>query len=387
MNQQQKRRRIRYALSSLILLGSIALSVVFWPFGKGSPTESFQTWYQNYRGEHPYSSNGGKSLDTFVSSPLNIDRIYRSMQGPYEVAPILLNEGKKELVWLTGYSVKVHETNGNQLPDGFMCHNNLNVVNKNTSPWRIKTHGSNIRLFTTTEGQTSIQLPEGFGVPIMSNVEMEIVSQVLNHNNPEMEVEAEHRISIDYVPDQALAGPMIPLYQQAVFVTKQTEGPVGDEGTALLCNAYEIDSTNLNGNQPNNADNSRQVPYNPFEDEFGRKYTGHWNIPQGEEVLATNVTRMLNLEFDTKIHYIGAHLHPFAESLALVDLTTGDTLHTIQATNHVGAIGLQYIESYSSAEGIPVYKNHQYAAVSVYNCDQPGEHTAMATLFLYLQDQ
>ena len=37
----------------------------------------------------------------------------------------------------------------------------------------------------------------------------------------------------------------------------------------------------------------------------------------------TLVTELMSLPYDTTVHYIAVHLHPFAESLELIDLTTG----------------------------------------------------------------
>lgn len=385
-------QRNKFIIAFIFVLAATAVAI--YVFTSEKQADSFGEWYGQNASESvwadspdfvPHSTT--PLQETIESEFLNIDRIFRSMQGPYEVKPMQLNGGKSELIWITGYDTKIVDENNAPLSDGLMCHNNLNIVDKAESPWRIKTHGTNIRLFTLTEGQTAIKLPEGFGVPLVSDVELEVVSQVLNHNDPNLNVKAKHVTNITYVRDEHLKTPLIPLYQQSVFVTKQTSGPVGVQGSNLMCNAYEIDSSGVEGNQPNNHDNSTDVPYNPYIDAQGRQYTGHWSIPKGEEVLGTVVTKMLNLEFDTHIHYIGAHLHPFATSLSLVDLTTGDTLHTIYASNHPDKVGLRNIESYSSAEGIPVYASHEYAAISSYNCNDDGEHTAMATLFMYLRDE
>lgn len=374
---------------ALLFLGGMFIVTLFWYFNpKDVPTKSYSEWLQDHQKEfHPLDQVIGKS-DEFSSAELEIKGIQRSMQGPYDLKPIHLNKARKELIWLTGYKTSMVDAEGNPVSDGYMCHNNLNIRNKLTSPWVIKTHGSNIRLFTLTEGQTELRLPPGFGIPIKSSQELEVVSQVLNHNEPNAELKVHQKTAIEYVVNWSAHSIIKPLYQQAVFITKQTDGPVGDFGSNLLCNAYEIDSTNLEGQQPNAADTAIQTPYNPYVDTYGRNYTGHWKINPGREVLVTDVTPMLNLPFDTHIHYMGAHLHPFGESLSLVDATTGDTLHTIHAKNHSDKIGLSEIETYSSVEGIPVYKSHDYHLVSSYNCtDSVGNHTAMATLFLFLHDK
>ena len=121
-------------------------------------------------------------------------------------------------------------------------------------------------------------------------------------------------------------------------------------------------------------------------DPYGNQFTGHWVVPPGREQRRTLVTELLAIPFDTRIHYISAHLHPFAESLELKDLTTGDTLFRSTARGPEQAIGLTQVESYSSAEGIPVYHDHEYEMVSVYDNTSGTDQDAMATFFVYLYD-
>ena len=56
-------------------------------------------------------------------------------------------------------------------------------------------------------------------------------------------------------------------------------------------------------------------------DKFGREFSGHWVLKPGRQINKTLVTNWMNLPFDTTLHYAAVHLHPFAESLELRDLT------------------------------------------------------------------
>lgn len=49
------------------------------------------------------------------------------------------------------------------------------------------------------------------------------------------------------------------------------------------------------------------------------------------------------------------------------DLTTGESLYTARARGLAERIGLAEVGAYSSAEGIPVYRDHEYELVSVYD--------------------
>ena len=104
----------------------------------------------------------------------------------------------------------------------------------------------------------------------------------------------------------------------------------------------------------------------------------------GREENHTLVTKLLALPYDTTLHYVAVHLHPFAESVELRDLTGGTTVYKSHARQVPGRIGLAEVEFLSSAEGIPLYKDHQYEVVSVYDNTSGVDQDAMATMFLYL---
>lgn len=124
-----------------------------------------------------------------------------------------------------------------------------------------------------------------------------------------------------------------------------------------------------------------------YEDPFGRKMTGHWVVPPGRDVRRTVVTKILNLPFDTTLHDAGVHLHPFALSLELRDLTAGKTVFRAQAENIPRGIGLSRVATFTSVRGEPVYKDHEYELVSVFDNTTPTDQDAMASMFLYLRDK
>ena len=94
----------------------------------------------------------------------------------------------------------------------------------------------------------------------------------------------------------------------------------------------------------------------------------------------------MNLPFDTTIHYIAVHLHPFAESLTLRDVTTGETVLASKAENRPERIGLARVDQIASAKGITLHKDHQYELVSAYNNTTGQNRTAMAVMYLYVED-
>lgn len=109
-------------------------------------------------------------------------------------------------------------------------------------------------------------------------------------------------------------------------------------------------------------------------------------VPPGRQVNRTLVTKVMNLPFDTTIHAIAVHLHPFAESLELRDLTTGERVFVSHAENLPDRIGLARVEAFSSPEGIPLFKDHEYELVSVYHNTSGVDQDSMAVMLLYLRD-
>jgi hypothetical protein len=95
----------------------------------------------------------------------------------------------------------------------------------------------------------------------------------------------------------------------------------------------------------------------------------------------------MNLPFDTRVHYIAIHLHPFAESLELRDLTADTTVFKSAVRSPFDRIGIDHVEHFSSEEGIPVFEDHEYELVSVYNNTTGEEQDSMAVMFLYVLDK
>ena len=97
------------------------------------------------------------------------------------------------------------------------------------------------------------------------------------------------------------------------------------------------------------------------------------------------MTRPLLLPYDTTIHYIAVHLHPFAESLELYDLTARKTVYRSRTRQADRGIGLADVEYFSSVEGLPIYKDHEYELISIYNNTSEQDQDSMATMLLFLQ--
>lgn len=319
-----------------------------------------------------------------LSEPYTIDRIYKSMAGPEGVQQIRLSSGDvPELLWITGYRVTVVGADGQAaVSQEFMCHNNLDFAPAVHA--RLFDHATlaTSRLFTLSQGQFATELPKGFGLPVMSNEPLVLTTQVLNHNHPDINIQVRHKVSIDFVRDKELTEPMRALFPTYGFVVALVAGKDGNFGTDDATETQKHASC-LPGVQAPNVKNNQAF----YDDGHGRTVTGHWVVKPGHEERHTLVTSMMRVPYDTRIHFIGVHLHPFARSLELRDLNTGKTVFRSHARNPATGIGLDHVETFASREGLPVYKDHEYELVSVYENGSGLEQDAMATMFFYLEDK
>ena len=317
-----------------------------------------------------------------VSKAYDIDRIYKSMTGPWSKQDISFTEAETpELVWITGAHVEMVDGGGREkMPELFMCHANLDIdVDKHQKLFACRT-STDGRLFTLSQGQLEVKFPPGFGIPVMSNEQLGLVTQVLNLNFKDQKFQVRHRVTLDFVRDRDAKQPMKPLYQGGVFGLKALaeHEMVYDAAESMLLGDAKCSSCCLPG--------KKAVETAEGLDRFGRKFTGHWVVKPGREVNHTRATTMFNLAADTTIHYIAVHMHPFAESLELRDLTTGETLFKSMVRNYDDQIGLAHVDSLSSPEGMPVYADHEYEVVSTYNNTSDEDQDSMAVMYVYLLD-
>ena len=268
-----------------------------------------------------------------------------------------------------------------------MCHNNLNIGHNNILPWKLKTLGTDKRLFTLTEGQTEIHLPEHYGIPLMSNQRLRVDFQVLNHNQLPVNVKVKQKVTIYYKRNCEIAESMRALYQQSVFECKQVAGPRGafDEKPTGKTDTL-ITSNDLLKLCCSNTGVEMKDGY-PFRDNYSREFTGHWVLSDSLETTCTDVTRMLNLSTTTLVHFFSVHVHPFCKSLELIDNTTGLSIYKAEMIGSKGKVGLEVIPVKSIDEGILFYSNHIYKLISVYHKTQAERHSAMASMYLYCEEK
>ena len=315
------------------------------------------------------------------SDAFTIDTTWASMQGPYRVLTVQLTDSTShELVWVVGYEAAIVDADSREpkSPE-FMCHSNVDLDmarHRQIFGWR---KYPSRRLFTLSEGQTEVRLPDGFGIPLRSDEPLSVTAQVLNHNYRGAPVRVRQRVTVHYIRDGALRRSLVPLYQRGINTLVRLDGPGGAYNT-------EVDEDAAHGAHLHGGAQGMAADTMPYRDKAGRTFAGHWVVKPGRETRRTPINGWLQMQEDLKIHYVSVHLHPFAESLKLQDLTTGETLLSSVAENRPERIGLARVDQIASREGITLRKDHEYELVSEYNNTSGADRTAMAVMYLYIED-
>lgn len=318
-----------------------------------------------------------------LSDPYTIDKKYPSMRGPYGFNDVVLYESEQpELLWIVGYKTTVVAADSEeQISQEFICHANLDFDTKDYYDHFPKAPPISGRVFTLSQGQQDIRFPEGMGVPVTSDLSISLATQVLNLNldDPKM-MRVRHRVEIFFVRDAEVQGEMVPLFQAAAEGFKALGEAKHYGFTEGEVSGMEVEGAGCGVGKP-------AVDGDSDDDHLGQQFTAHWVVPPGREVNTTNVTRFLNLPYDTTAHYIAVHLHPFAQSLTFKDLTTGEVLFDAKVHGTPGKIGIDDIDHYESVSGLPLYKEHQYELTSVYDNTTDHDVDSMAVMYMYLKDK
>ncbi|MCF3648181.1 hypothetical protein [Synoicihabitans lomoniglobus] len=308
-----------------------------------------------------------------------LDQIHRSMMGPSAMQQFILSETEEpELLWLVSYRAEMVNADGSALlPQEYMCHSNLDIdisAYRELFAWE---KVASPRLFTLSQGQFEVNFPEGFGIPLVSWQPLTLNSQVLNLNDPDIDLKVRHRITIKFVRDRNLTTPMTPLFMSAAQAMVLVEGQSGYWGLDRADVATHGAACAI-GTSASHAANT---------DQFGNQFSAHWVVPPGEHTYHALATNWLNLPFDTTAHYVAVHLHPFAEYIELVDLTEGRTVFRSEAKNRTTGIGLEAVEFYADANGFALHEAHEYQVKTLYNNTTEVDQDSMAVMYFYLKDQ
>src|SRR5438128_9087837 len=189
----------------------------------------------------PEAKAKADGLQTLVSDPYRLDKIYRSMEGPWSIQSgiHLATSVKSGVQWVTGLETEVVDATAERpISQEFFCHSNLTFAEHGRTPLQYnqqlggKTH-LDWRLFTLVPGRPSIELPSGFGVPIPSDAPLDYVTMSLNLNERNQVVSVRMRTKVHTIAADQPGAPTKALFRRALYVL-QPHGESADMGPACM---------------------------------------------------------------------------------------------------------------------------------------------------------
>lgn len=338
---------------------------------------------------------------TLVSGGYRLDKMYRSMEGPWSIQRDIRlqpadSEPRASTVWITGLEMQVVDAaKQNPVSPEFFCHSNLTFAEHTTASGGMNEQPTGKmqlggRLFTLAPGRLSIELPPGFGVPVPADALLDYVTMSLNLNPRNEIVNVRMRTKLHAIAGDQPGAPTKALFRRALYVLQHE-----DNSGHLSCNAKSVigqanagaarasDHSGLGCGEwikvTNPDGSSVLVP--------SAGMTNHWTVPTGYHVYTTDVTPQLNLPFDTTIHYATIHVHPFARGIELRDVTTGRTIFKLNSEDWPDRIGVAKVDEFKSIQGVPILRGHRYELTTEYDNTSGANTDAMAILYLYLLDK
>ena len=295
------------------------------------------------------SAADGPRRMVIETAPLAIDQIYTSMAGPHDRQPVDFSV----LDWVTAYRTEVVDaTTGSKMGDEFFCHSQLQMEN-------------GTRLMVTATGSEEIRFPEGFGMPMSQVVgaggpaqnSLTLLGMVLNNHVPDIDRSARVRATVEYWQHMDEGRPRKKLYK-----------------TGLTMEVEDLEAYHPPAGQPANDDVSTHCV-------LVGKAPAHWMVPPGRQVTRKRYRNFLAI--DGTVHYAVVHVHNHARYVRLLDATTDTILWQTDVEYEPERVQIAKIPVYESAEGFPIFKNHEYEIEALYEntTDQPVD--AMAQIDLY----
>ncbi|MBA3664980.1 MAG: hypothetical protein H0W61_12330 [Bacteroidetes bacterium] len=322
--------------------------------------------------EEKYPDYKEKQVVEVVSPVLTIDQVYHAMTGPAGVFYFKAdNTQKSGIIWLTDYSVKVMDADCKaELTNDYLCRNNLDVAFSEFIQQRKETF--NNRLIMTSQGQSALHFPKGFALPLLAHDNISITTQALNYDNRSVPVEVRHKVKMEFIRDQDLKTSLKPLFKRTVNVFVEVD----------TCDVPKTGCDSGRYSRPNATPGPLALKKDTLI-----PLTGHWKIPIGFDTVKYDITSMLQIPFNTTLHYASVYVYPYCVSLSLKDVTTGEVLFTSAIKNFSGKTGVESIAAYSDVKGKEIFFTHSYQLICVTNNTSNSAQDMMAGMILYFHDK
>jgi cyclophilin family peptidyl-prolyl cis-trans isomerase len=315
---------------------------------------------------------------------------------PYQdvdVKGLVHNPDKDALYWIKGIKLEVLDEQGNVMPDAeFICHFNWNNDPEfHNKRFPDATHTVNSRLFSITQGQTEIFLPNGFGIPAAGDEIWNLWYQAANRTTSEHR-RLKHRCTLYLINDRDLVNPI-----QAVHEKLPTMGLIADRNFPDLSIEYKkvcpaCAGTSTGVNAPND------VIGGVYSDKVGRRYTGHWVIPPGEHTYTCMVNDGETPDFanpkddiEPSIHLVWSHIHPLCTDFSLYEIKDTNkrlVLSSKAQTKTDHGLQITNVDLISSEKGILLHPvGAKYQLEQTYNNTTNEPLDSMGTMGVFFTDK
>jgi hypothetical protein len=357
---------------------------------------------------HSAGAAGGGSIDNpsgpvrvkkVVTESYVLDKKYASMAGPSSTMDVrLLDTPEPEILWITGIEGRIVDADdvGKEMPPELICHANVDI-DARRHRLMLGFHNDlspkfNARYFTLAQGQTSIQFPDGFGMPVRSDESLALWTQVLNPYDKFIGAHIKQEITFTFIRDSERTAPITPLR----FTAVQARVALDDVPAYYSLASHEDRFMPITGAAvegfpqvqqgeaaADGAMTDEEGHRHTMVDGLGRKYAAHYIVPPGRNENRTVINSLMGLNSDLRIHYVSAHLHPYATSIEIRDMTTGDSVFQADVESSADGKALTKIHNYVSEEPITLRADHDYELISIYENTSEQDVTAMSVLHFY----
>lgn len=313
-----------------------------------------------------------KKVNTYkmISPDFYIDGIYTSMEGPKATNYVQLTTDST-LVWITSFMVKALDSKSKKnISNDFICHTNVdfNDVNYYTGLGLNDRIGKQYpRMTSLSHGLEQFKLPDGYGIPMKGNDYLMVTTQSLNHNITEIRQLIKHEVSISYSKEKTIK----PLMSRTVYIQLPYDknDPFKEPLDPASNQCIPVETKN-----------------HSYTDANGTSLSGHWVIPKGKKTYSSSINKQLHIKDSLRLHAAAVHVHPFATSITLYDVTDKKIIFRSNVINHTSSIGLTTIDALSSEEGIWLFANHDYELTMDVNNTSDREQDMMGSMFLFFYD-
>lgn len=318
-----------------------------------------------------WATQNSTTIYKMISPDFYIDGIYKSMEGPKATNYVQLTTDST-LVWITSFEVKALDAKSKKLiSNDYICHTNVdfNDVNYYTSLGLKNRIGKQYpRMTSLSHGLEKFSLPNGYGIPMKGNEFLYVTTQSLNHNFPDENRLVKHEVSIAYSKKEKLK----PLMSRTVFIQLPYDknDPFKEPLDPASNQCIPVETKN-----------------HSYPDGKGNMLSGHWVIPKGKKTYQSSINAQLQMKDSLRLHAAAVHVHPFATSITLMDLTTNKILFKSNVLNHQKSIGLTKIDAFSSEDGVWLFADHQYILTMDVNNTTAIDQDMMGSMFLFFYDE